>query len=139
MTLLRVSNTCRHFVILLALMLFSPVVVGANQIAPTQIRVYFVGWDILTRVALRPEDVRRMRHVYMEISEPHWKISAIVKKIDNLNCTKEFSVGDIRLVVDIVKDSKVVKSVYADKDFVYLSDGSVCDNSDEIFSFLNMF
>jgi len=128
------------FLILIAISSSSCVYAEENVVGANQIRVYFVGWDIMTRSRLSPEDVRSMRGVYLEINEDYL-ISNIAKEIKSLNCksTEKHEIGDIRLVLDIIKDSKVIYSIYANKDYIYKGGNTECENSNEFLKSLNIF
>ena len=81
-----------------------------------QIRMYFVGWDILTRTKLSPDDVRRMRNVYIEVNDKG-RISNIVNKIFDVEFTtfKYNEPEDARLVIELVKSDGKVEAFYANK------------------------
>lgn len=85
----------------------------------SSVKIYFVQWDIMTRVMLSPEDVRRMRHFYIEINDT----TMILKVVDAVNFN-DFQERDnsqpepARLVIDFIKNDKVIKTVYANKSHI---------------------
>lgn len=89
------------------------------------IKIYFVHWDIITRVRLSPEDIRRMRKLYIEINDKTM-ISKTVDAIyhdkfhDRVNKLPE----EARLVIDFIKKNGAIETVYANKSHVLTEDSS---------------
>lgn len=80
----------------------------------TSVRVYFVRWDLDTRIALTPKDVRRLRHVYIEVKD-RYIISNICDRVftpDYSPATGEFP-EPANLVIDFMNQESIIKTVYA--------------------------
>ena len=86
------------------------------------IRVYAVSLDILTRQRLSADDVRRMRHSYIEYTYSSY-VSFVTNELNKLKCNKiEFnSPMDVRLVIDIYDKNGVRQSYYANKEEILIS------------------
>jgi hypothetical protein len=81
-----------------------------------RIDIYFVGWDIMTRIPLTIEDVRRMKRIFISINDPSYVTNFISwLKIDTFKARKEEYVEDPRLVIDLITANGDRHVFYANK------------------------
>lgn len=93
--------------------------------AYSAIKIYFLHWDIMTRVKLSPEDVRRMRQLYIEIND-ETMISKVVDAVyyDDFHDRDNTMPEPARLVIDFIKKDGVIETVYANKSHILNGDSS---------------
>lgn len=79
-----------------------------------QINLYFVRWEIVTRTSLSPDDVRRMRHVYAEVTDKAL-ISDLVTAIGATKFATRPSTEpeEARLVIELVRSNGQLDVYYA--------------------------
>ena len=96
-----------------------------NKEAYSEIKIYFVPWEIITRVGLSPGDVRRTRHLYMEIKD-EVMISTVVDAVyhDDFHDRGTTLPEDARLVIDFIKKDGVIETVYANQSHIINGDSS---------------
>jgi len=105
-----------------------------------KIVMYFIDWDILSRSRLSSSDIRRMRHVYVELKEETSLIN-ILKSLKKLDCDSKKSTSDldVRLVIDVLENEKVVKTYNLNKKYVSSGGSYLCKNSKKLMEALNIF
>ena len=90
-----------------------------------QVRIYFVGWDLLTRVPLGAEDVVRMRHVYVEIND-----SGLVEnfvawlRVPQMETRENSRALDARLVLEVVDREGAITVLYSDGEQLLTADST---------------
>lgn len=106
-----------------------------------KLEVYFVSWELLTRVRLRVEDVKRMRHVYMAIIDDS-VIANISNAIHN-HTFKENRTGanhDARLVLEFTYKNGNSEIYYASQNKLLSGDSKkIADLDKELLQKLNVF
>jgi len=85
----------------------------------SSVKIYFVHWDILTRTMLTPENVRAIKHLYIEINESEM-ISKVVETIYNTNFHDRDNTlpEPARLVIDFIQKDGTVDTIYANESHV---------------------
>lgn len=106
------------------------------------VRVYAVDWAIMPRARLTVDDVRRMKHAYLELREPRL-VKAVVEAVEKLECrrTDLWKTMDVRLVIDL-GDSRtgVVQTLYSDeRNLLVEATREACPYSAELVRALTLF
>ncbi len=107
------------------------------------IKVYFIGWDVLARSRLTPDDIRDRRDIYLEIKKQR-VVFELKQNVDNLNCENidKNLFGDIRFVLDVENDGLIIESLYANNDILYKEknrDVAFCGSPEKFFELLDLF
>jgi hypothetical protein len=100
--------------------------------------IYYYDWDVLTRYALLPEDIRK-RHKIKIIIVDKDEVAKFVKwlRLDEMQAISKPEMEDARLVIDLFNAKGVRESYYASQ-FNLISENSLRKRSvDETFK--NMF
>ncbi len=100
--------------------------------------IYYYGWDVLTRYALSPEDVRKRHKIKIFIVDKD-EVAKFVKwlRLDKMQSISRPEGEDARLVVDLFKTNGVRESYYASRFNLISEDSLRKRHIDEIFK--NMF
>lgn len=87
---------------------------SGNQFS--QIKIYFIDWNIRTMTRMSPENIKRMRHVYMEVNEKKL-VAKFVNYIFSLHFTdrKTGQPEEARMVIELLHDDGKVELFYANK------------------------
>jgi len=130
------------YIVVILLFFYSTVTVYSieNIKSVDKIKVYYVDWNIMTRKGLTVHDVKKMRHFYLEINY-YSKINNIVREVNNIECENmvKRKIGDVRFVLDIIKDSIIIFTVAANNDYVQINDSYVCKNNKKLMKLFNVF
>jgi hypothetical protein len=105
------------------------------------VKMYLVPWEMLTRGALTPADVKKTYEVYAEIHESS-AIARIRVAIDGLECSPRGAsavVPDVRLVIEFEHSPTHTESFSADRGFLYIPDGRACKYTEALSSSLAVF
>lgn len=92
-----------------------------------RVTIYFIPWEIMTRVALSPADVRRSPYVKIAVLDTGFADS-FVRSLDRLPLedAPKTPVRDIRLVIDIESKSGPMRTVIANRfDLLDEASGSI--------------
>ena len=87
--------------------------------------IYYYDWDVLTRYALSPEDVRKRYKIKILIADKE-EVAKFVKwlQLDNMRPVSQPEEEDARLVVDLFKTKGIRESYYASR-FNLISEDSL--------------
>lgn len=124
-------------IVLLSLMvaIASSILISENTVAEetseeydgrySSVKIYFVHWNIISRVTLSPADVRRMRHLYIEIND-EFMVSQVVDAVfhDNFQERTTTLPEPARLVIDFISEDGTVEMVYANESHMLHEDSS---------------
>lgn len=81
-----------------------------------RVTIYFIPWEIMTRVALSPADVRRSPYIKTEILDADFA-NSFVQSLDRqpLEDTPRTHVRDVRLVIDIKSKNGPMRTIVANR------------------------
>ena len=89
------------------------------------VRAYFVGWDVLTRSRLSPQDVIRMKRVLIEISDAGLARNFVEwLRLEDLRARPNSDPADARLTIEISHADGSSKLYYSDKTALYSADST---------------
>lgn len=90
------------------------------------VRAYFVGWDVLTRSRLSPQDVVRMKRVLIEISDAGLARNFIEwLRLEDLRPRPNSDPADARLTIEIYRSDGSSTLYYSDKAALYSADSTL--------------
>lgn len=98
----------------------------------TKAKIYYLGWDLLTRARLSPEDARARAMVEIAVND-QYVVENIVKFLDLPAMKKAEQPGDPRLVIDFYKTDGSITSYYASRFSLYTEDSSLSREIDQRF------
>lgn len=118
----------RFSALLAAVILATPLLVHGDEVSPrpfTSVKIYFVGWDLRTRVPLSADDVVRMKRIYFEISDDGLAANfAKWLRMPELRVRDTSEPGNARLVIELVERNGGTITLYADRDYLYSEDST---------------
>jgi len=111
-----------------------------RELVNKKIKMYFIDWNILSRSRLSSSDIKRMRHVYVEINEGS-SLTNILESLEKLDCDfkKNTFPLDVRLVIDVLENEKIVNTYDVNKKYVSSGSTYLCKNSKKLMEALNIF
>lgn len=122
---------------LMMLFLCAACTVHGNEVADARfvsVKVYFVGWDVLTRVPLGIRDVIRMKRVYFEINDPGLANNFVDwLRLSQMQQRKSLDPEDARLVIELTRDNGGVVILYASEARLLSADSSSFREVDDEF------
>lgn len=132
------KNVIYACILLSIILVNSKNISGNSNVMFIRAEIYYYGWDLLTRYALSPEDVR-MRHKIKIIIIEQDEVTKFIKwlRINELKSVSKPEKEDARLVIDLFKSNGVRETYYASR-FSLLSEDSLRKRSIDD-SFKDMF
>ena len=98
---------------------------AGDSVEIESVRVYFVGWDLLARSRLSPQDVIRMKRVLIEISDAGLARNFVEwLRLEDLRARPNSEPADARLTIEISHADGSGKLYYSDKDALYSADST---------------